>query len=101
MIFWNVVMHSEGTKLLDFNQYQKSNKTPFIIYADPESLIEKMDGCKNNPDKSFTIKVGENIPSDYSMPTTSSLKGIQKKHYVYTAVKIAQNVLRMLEKAHK
>ena len=55
MIFQNVVMHSEGTKLLDFNQYQKSNKTPFIIYADPESLIEKMDGCKNNPDKSFTI----------------------------------------------
>ena len=25
---------SEGNKILDFNQYQKSYKPPFIIYAD-------------------------------------------------------------------
>ena len=34
-------------------------KTPFIIYADLESLIEKIDGCKNNPENSSTTKVGE------------------------------------------
>ena len=32
--FCNVVMPSEGTKILEFNQYQKSDKAPFFIYAD-------------------------------------------------------------------
>ena len=27
-------MPSENTKISEFNQYQKSDKTPFIIYAD-------------------------------------------------------------------
>ena len=29
-------MPSEDTKMLEFNQYQKSDKVPFVIYADPE-----------------------------------------------------------------
>ena len=29
-------MSSEDTKIFEFNQYHKSNKTPFIIYADLE-----------------------------------------------------------------
>ena len=46
--FCNTVMPSIDIKILEFNQYQKSDKTPFIIYADLECLIEKIDGCKNN-----------------------------------------------------
>ena len=41
-------MPSEGIKILEFNQYWKSDKAPFIIYADLESLIVRIDGCKNN-----------------------------------------------------
>ena len=41
-------MHSEDTEILQFNQCQKSGKTPFVIYADLEYLIEKIDGHKNN-----------------------------------------------------
>ena len=44
--FCNIVMPSEDTKILEFNQNQKSDKAPFIIYTDLESLIEKTDGCK-------------------------------------------------------
>ena len=39
-------MPSEGTKILEFNQYQKSDKTSFIIYVDLDCIIEKIDGCK-------------------------------------------------------
>ena len=53
-----VKMPSENTKVLDFNQVKKPNKTPFYIYA-RESLIEKIDVCKNNPEKSSTIKVSK------------------------------------------
>ena len=42
-------MPSEDTKILEYNQYQKSDKALFIIYADIKCLIEKIDGFKNNP----------------------------------------------------
>ena len=40
---------------------------PFIICADLECLIEKIDGCINNPETLFTTNVGEHIPSGHSM----------------------------------
>ena len=39
------------------NQYMNSNKLSHIIYANLESLIEKIDGCANNPEKSSTTKI--------------------------------------------
>ena len=32
----NIIIISECNKILEFNQYQKSDKVPFIIYADLE-----------------------------------------------------------------
>ena len=75
-------MPSEETEILEFNQYQKSNKAPFIIYADLECIIEKIDGCKNNPENSSTTKVGERIPSWFSMSTVSSFKIRENKRNV-------------------
>ena len=60
-------MPSEETKILEFNQNQKSDKAPFIIYADLEFLIEKIDGCKNNPENLSTTKVSEHVPSGFSI----------------------------------
>ena len=48
--FCDVIMPSEDTKILEFSQYQNSDKAPFIIYADLECITEKIDGCKNNPE---------------------------------------------------
>ena len=42
-------MPIEDTKILQFNQHQKFDEAPFIIYIDLECFIEKIDGCKNNP----------------------------------------------------
>ena len=52
-------MPSEDTKILEFNQYQKSDKAPFIIYADLECIIEKIDEYKNNSENSSATKVIE------------------------------------------
>ena len=41
------LMASKDNKALEFNQYQKSDKPPFFIYANFERLIEKIDGYKN------------------------------------------------------
>ena len=53
--------------VLEFNQYMKSDKMPYIIYADIESLIRKTDGCTNSPENSSTTKIDEHIPCGYSM----------------------------------
>ena len=34
-------MLSEIDNIIEFNQFMKSDKVPYIIYADIESLIEK------------------------------------------------------------
>ena len=70
-------------KYSKFNQYQKSDKAPFIIYADLECLIEKIDGCKNNPENSSATKVSKDIPSGFSMSTISSFRSTQNKHDIY------------------
>ena len=76
-------MSSEGIKILEVNQYQKSDKAPFIIYADLQCIIEKIDGCKNNLENSSTAKVSEHIPSFFSMSTIYLFKSIENKHDIY------------------
>ena len=65
-------MPSKDTKILEFNQNQKSYKVLSIICADLECLNEKIDGFKNSPQNSFKAKLNEPIPSDFSMSTISS-----------------------------
>ena len=56
-----------------------------MIYADLECIIEKIDGCRNNPGSSPTTKVSDHILSGFSMSTISSFrsKKKKKKHDVY------------------
>ena len=55
-------MTSEDTKILEFNQDQKSDKGPSISHADLECLIKKIGGCKHDPENLFTTKVVEHVP---------------------------------------
>ena len=59
-------------KILKYNHGEKSIKVPFIIYADVESLLEKMSTYHNNTEKSSTIKINEHTPSGYSLLTHCS-----------------------------
>ena len=79
------MLSSEDTKVLEFNQYKKTDKAPFIIYADLECLIEKTDGRKNNPENSCTTKLQEHTPSGFSMSAISSFKSTENKRDVYRA----------------
>ena len=73
-------MPSKETKRLEFNQYQESDKEPFIIYADRECIIEQVDGCKNNPENSSTSTVNSHILSGFSRSSISSFRSIEIKH---------------------
>ena len=45
-------------------------------------MIEKIDGCKNNPENSSTTKVSKHIPSGFSITTISSFRSIESKRDV-------------------
>ena len=76
-------MPSKDTKILEFNQYTKSDKAPFLTYPDLECIIEKIDACKDNPENSSTTKVNEYILQVFSMSTISSFRSIGNKYDVY------------------
>ena len=61
----------------------KSDKMPYIIYADLESLIKKIGQCANKPEKSSTKKLGEHIPCGYYMSTIWAFDNIKYKHTLY------------------
>ena len=57
------------TKNIKIHSREKSLKVPFIICADLECLLEKINTCKNNPEKSYSEKKAKHKPSDYSLVT--------------------------------
>ena len=75
--FCNVNMPYNDTKISEFNQYQKSDKAPFIVYADLECIIVKIGGCKNNPENLSTTEVSEHNRSGFSMSIISSFRKIE------------------------
>ena len=76
-------MTSEKDEILEFNQYVKSDKMPYIIYTDIASLIKQMDGCTNNPVKSPTTRIGQHILCEYSMSTIWAFDSIENKDNLY------------------
>ena len=78
-----LVIPSKDAKVLEFNQYLKSDKAPCMIYGDLESLIKTKDGYKNNSEISSTTKVGEHISFGYSMSMRWTFDDIENNHDVY------------------
>ena len=76
------VIPSEDTKILEFSQYQKTDQARFVTDADLDCIIEKTDGCENNPELSCKRKVSERIPSGFSMSIISLFRSIEKDHDV-------------------
>ena len=74
-----VEMPNEDNKILKYNHREKAMKSPFIIYADLECLLEKMHSCQNNPKKSSTTKINIHTPSGYSLFTNCSFDSTKNK----------------------
>ena len=81
--FCGIVMPSEKENVSQFNQYMKLDKMPYIIYADIESLIKKIDGYANNPENSSTKKISVHIPCGYSMSVIWVFDHKENKHTLY------------------
>ena len=78
-------------KTLKYNECEKSMKSPFIIYADLECLLEKMNTCHNNPEKSSTTKVNKHTPSGYSLFRQCSFDTSKNKFDYYRGTNCMKN----------
>ena len=67
-------------------------KAPFITYADLEFLLEKMNNCHNNPEKSSTTKINKRAPSGYSLFTHCSFDTTKNKLGYYRGKNCMKNV---------
>ena len=82
-----ILMPQQGT-YLRFNKFHHSEKAPFAIYADFESLIKPMDNCDPDPNKSYTKKYQKHEPISFSYYINSSIDGVFKPVLrIYTKTK--------------
>ena len=58
-------MPEKGT-ILRFKHHKRSERVPFIIYADTEALIKEMHNCDPNPQNSYTKKYQKHEPISFS-----------------------------------
>ena len=72
-------MPNENNNIINYNQGEKSIKLRFIIYADLECLLEKMNTCYNNPEESSTTEINKHAPSGYSLFTHCSFDKSKNK----------------------
>ena len=89
-------MSSEDNKILEFYKYEKSDKTPFIVYGDLECIIKKTDGSKNNPENVSATKVSEHIPSGFSMSTKSSFRSIENNCMKKSWESLREHVMKII-----
>ena len=81
--YCHVEMPTKDNNIIKYNRGEKSIKMPFTIYADLECLLEKIDTCKNDPNKSYTTKINKHIPSGYSIFTHCSFDESKNKLNYY------------------
>ena len=81
--YCHIEMPTKDNNIIKYKQGEKSLKLPFIIYADLECLVEKINTCYNNPEESSTTKTNKHTPSGYSIFTHCSFDKSKNKLNYY------------------
>ena len=79
----HVEMPNGDNKIIKYNQGEKSIKSPFIIYANLECLLEKINTCYHNPEESSTTEINKHTPSGYLLFTHCSFDKTKNKRDYY------------------
>ena len=61
-----IIIPEEEKSILKFNNHYKSEKVPFIIYADIESLVKPIKNCEPCSQSSYTKKYQKHEPISFS-----------------------------------
>ena len=92
-----IELPQKGT-MLKYEHYHRSEKVPFIIYADFESYIKPIHSCNPNPKNSYTKKYQKHEPSSYCYFIKCFDDEVYKPKLVsYTGEDAAQKFVEMSE----
>ena len=94
-----VEMPKKGENALFFENYQNQMKKPWVIYADFESIVEKIHGCTPDPGQSNTTETSVHKPWGFCMLAVRS-DGETKGPYLYRGkgtVRVFLHCLQLLE----
>ena len=92
--FCSIKMPDEDRKILKNNPGEKSLKVPWIIFVDLECLLEKIDTCQNNPEKSYEENKAKHTASGYSLVTCRSFDKSKNERKYYRG----EDCMEMLSK---
>ena len=73
----------EEHEKIEYLPGEKSLKAPFIIHADLECLLKKVQSYQNNPENSYTEKKAKHKPSGYAWCSICSFDDTKNKRYFY------------------
>ena len=63
--------------------FRKQLKVPYVIYADFESLQVPIEGCDNDPEKSFTTKTTKHVACGFAYKVVGLTSSLSKQAVVY------------------
>ena len=93
-----IEMPRKGT-MLKFKNYCNSEKVPFVIYADIESLIKSIQSCEPNPQSSYTEKYQKHEPISFSYYIKCFDDNVfTREPRTYTGLDAMQKFVERLEK---
>ena len=81
--FCHLKMPDAENSILKSKSGKKSLKHAFVIYADLECLLLKMNTCNNNLNKSYTVAKALHKPSGYFLLTSCSFDKSENKQTYY------------------
>ena len=93
-----IIMPKKGT-MLNFKNYHRGEKVPFVIYADFESCIKSIDTCDPNPENSYTKQYQKHEPISfyYYIKSFDSEVSLPIKERSYTGKNAGLVFLKYLE----
>ena len=92
-----IELSKKGT-MLEFKNYHRMEKVPFIVYADFESNIKPIQSCDPDDEKSYTKQYQKHEPSSFCYYIKCFDDGVYEPKLVsYTGDDAAQKFVEMLE----
>ena len=92
-----IELPKKGT-MLKYKNYHKSEKVPFVVYADFESYIKPLQSCELNPESSYTKQYQKHEPSSFCYYIKCFDDEVYKPKLVsYLGEDAAQKFVEMLE----
>ena len=85
----------EEHEKIEYLPGEKSLKALFIVYADLECILKKIQYCQNNPENSYTEKKAKHKPSGYAWCSICSFDDTKNKHYFIGEMTVLKSFVKI------